>query len=182
MTTVVALLRGVNIGGHHKVGMETLKELLASLALKDVRTYIQSGNAVFRTGERDLAALSGRIEDALERKFGFRPGVMLRTAEELRGVIERNPFAGRDLDPARLVVMFLASEPAADAQSKLREISIEPEEVFLDGREMYIYFPVGQGRSKLPWAAIDKAIRTPGTARNWRTVTRLLDLCASATG
>src|SRR5512145_117623 len=101
MTTVVSLLRGVNVGGHHKLPMDKLRALHESLGHRDVRTYIQSGNVVLRTSARSLPRLATEIGDAIERTFGFRCDVVLRTAADMRAVVERSPFAGRPgLDPA----------------------------------------------------------------------------------
>src|SRR5271166_158926 len=111
MTVVISMLRGVNVGGHNKIKMDALRDLYKSLGLRDAQTYVQSGNVAFKTDAEGLASLAKRIEDAIERKFGFRPGVTLRTAADLRDVIARNPFAKRrDVDPGKLIVTFLAAE------------------------------------------------------------------------
>src|SRR6266576_1851648 len=107
------------------------------------------------------------------RRFGFRPGVILRTSSDLRDVIKKNPFAHRDLDPSKLLVTFLATDPAPDAREALLRIKPVPEELRIAGRELYIYFPNGIGRSKLP-PLLDRILKNSGTARNWNTVTRLL--------
>src|SRR5271169_5370505 len=93
MIVVISMLRGVNVGGHNKIKMDALRTLYESLGLRDPQTFIQSGNVIFRTEEHDLVRLARRIEDAIERRFGFRPNVIVRTASELRDVIARNPFA-----------------------------------------------------------------------------------------
>ena len=95
MTVVVSMLRGVNVGGHNQIKMDALRDLYESLGLRNPQTYIQSGNVVFGTNAKNIAPLAKRIEDAIEHKFGFRHGVILRTTDELRGVIARNPFAKR---------------------------------------------------------------------------------------
>ena len=173
---VISMLRGVNVGGHNMIGMEALREAYEDLGLRNSQTYVQSGNVVFTTTERDLTALAARIEDSLEQKFGFRPGVVLRTAEEMRDVIERNPFAGRkDIHPGKFVVTFLRAMPAAEMREAVLQIKPSPEELRLDGRELYIYFPDGQGRSKLV-PVLDKVLKKSGTARNWNTVTTLLEM------
>jgi uncharacterized protein (DUF1697 family) len=173
----VALLRGVNVGGHNQIRMDALRTLCESLKLRDVQTYVQSGNVVFRTDERDLPSLARRLEDAIERRVGFRPAVILRTASELKDVIARNPFAGRpDIEPGKLLVVFLAGEPTAEARGDVLKIKANPEEFTIDGREVYIYYPDGQGRSKLSWVAIERKLGTPGTGRNWNTVTRLMEV------
>jgi uncharacterized protein (DUF1697 family) len=174
----IALLRAVNLAGRNRIRMVELRAICESLGLRDVATYVQSGNVVFRA--TTLNGLAARIEDAIEKKLRFRPAVILRTAGELRDAIARSPFAGRrDLDPARLLVTFLADEPAARARSKIAAIQADPEEVYLAGRELYVFYPNGLGRSKFPQAAVDKALATPGTARNWNTVTKLMEMAAA---
>ena len=177
MPVIICMLRGVNVGGHNMIKMEALKALCVSLKLKDPQTYVQSGNVIFKTEEKDLEKLARRIQDAIEGKIGFRPNVMLRTAAELQQVVARNPFAKRSgIEPGRLLVNFLASDPGKDAREKALAIKIGPEELHLAGREAYIYFPNGQGRSKLPWAAIERALGTSGTGRNWNSVTKMLEI------
>jgi len=183
MATVIALLRGVNIGGHHKLPMASLRELCESIDLTGVRTHLQSGNAVFRTRERNLARLAERLEGAIEERFGFRPAVILRTEAELRAAIARSPFAARrDLDPSRLVVSFFAAQPAPEALERALAIPTDPEELHIDGREAFIYFPNGFSKAKMSWPAIERALRTPATNRNWNTVTALLELAAADAG
>ena len=174
---MIGLLRGVNLGGHHKVKMDELRALCQRLKLRDVKTYVQSGNIVFRTDEKDAIQLAGRIEKAIERKFGFHSDVVLRTSSELRDVVGSSPFKGRkDLLPAKLIVTFLACELAKEKCDRILLIKAGLEEVKLGGgRELYIYFPDGMGKSKLP-ALLDRALEKTGTARNWNTVTKLLEM------
>ena len=173
---VVTLLRGVNVGGRHAIKMDALRALYESLDLHDPRTYVQSGNVVFRTRERDLAKLAESVEKAIERRFGFRPAIIVRTSSEMRDVVAGNPFAKRQgIEPSKLIVTFLAYDPGQETQDKLLKLKTDGEEVRIRGRELYIYFPHGMGRSKLP-ALIDRALPTPGTARNWNSVTKLLEM------
>jgi uncharacterized protein (DUF1697 family) len=178
---VIALLRGVNVGGHNRIKMDVLKSLCAGLGLCDIRTYIQSGNIVFTTKEKSLAKLAIRIEDSIENKAGFRPSVILRTAAELEDVIAKSPFAAREgIESNKLYVTFVASEPTAEACSKVLAIKADPEELHIVGRELYIYFPDGMGRTKLPLAAIDRALKVAATARNWNTVTKLVEMATAS--
>jgi uncharacterized protein (DUF1697 family) len=171
------MLRGVNVGGHNKIKMEALKALCLSLKLKDPQTYVQSGNVIFSSGEKDLAKLTKRMQDAIEKTHGFRPGVMLRTAAELQAVVAQNPFAKRkDIEPGKLLVNFFAADPGKDAREKALAIKIGPEAMHLIGREAYIYFPNGQGQSKFRWPAIERALATSGTGRNWNSVTKMLEI------
>ena len=171
------MLRGVNVGGHNQIRMDALRALYASLRLRNPQTYIQSGNVVFGTEATDLAKLARRIEDSIEHQFAFRPAVVLRTASELRDAIARNPFEKRSgINPGKLLVAFLAADPAPEARDKLLAIECAPDELRFSGREIYIYFPNGQGRAKLKWPHVDKAVKLPYTGRNWNSVTKLLEI------
>ena len=174
MPVVVSLLRGVNVGGH-LIKMDALRALYESLGLRKVETFIQSGNVIFTTQARDRAALTKRLEDAIEKKFGFRSDVILRNADELRDALARNPFAGRlDIDPAKLLIVFLGADPDPDGAAKVRALDIAPEELHIDGREVFIYFANGMARPKLPWATVGKIMKAPGTGRNLTSVRKLL--------
>ena len=177
MAVIVSMLRGVNVGGHNKIKMDALRALYESLKLRDAKTYLRSGNVIFRTEERDLPRLTKRIEDGIERKFRFRPDVILRTAAEMREVIAKNPFAKRHgMEPSKLLVSFLASDPGEEARERVRQMKCAPEELRIEGRELYIYFPNGIGRSKLSPGALEKALKTAGTGRNWNSVTNMLEI------
>ncbi len=176
MNSWIALLRGVNVGGRNQVSMESLREICVSIKLRHPQTYIQSGNVVFGSPETDPAKLAQRIESAIEQRCSFRPSVMLRTAAEMRDVVERNPFAGRNnIEPARLAVFFLPETLAEKIAQKVRTINVGPEEIHPSGRELYIYFPDGQGKSKLQ-PVLERTLKMPATARNWNTVVKLLSL------
>ncbi len=171
------MLRGVNVGGHNKIKMAALRVLYESLRLRDVHTCVQSGNVVFRSDEEDLGLLATRIQKGVARTFGCRPDIILRTTSELRAVIERNPFAARrNIDPRKFLVTFLAIDPGAEARTKALGIKTDPEELRIEGREAYIYFPNGMARPKMRWPLIEKTLKTSGTGRNWNTVTKLLEI------
>jgi uncharacterized protein (DUF1697 family) len=175
MQVFISLLRGVNVGGHNKIAMDALRDLYRQSGLHQPRTYIQSGNVVFGANPSSLTAKA--LEDAIAGKFAFRPGVVLRTTEELRRAIAANPFAKRaGIDPAKLWVAFLADSPGKAAPAALRKVPAGPEEVRVVGREVFVYFPDGMGRSKFPWATLDKILKTTVTGRNLRTVTKLLEM------
>src|SRR5437588_584862 len=130
MAVIISMLRGVNVAGHNMVKMDALRALYESLKLRDSHTYLQSGNVVFRTDERDLGLVARRIEDGIERRFKFRPDVIVRTTAELRDVIARNPFATRrGIEPGKLLVTFLATDPDADARAKVLRMKTDPEEL-----------------------------------------------------
>ncbi len=185
MQVVVSLLRGINVGGHHLVKMDALREIYTSLKLRDPKTLLQSGNVVFTTSAPNLAALPARIEAAIEAACGFRPAVILRTAAELREVVAASPFANRlspdgaGLHPAKIAVSFLPAAPTAAAREKALAIPSAPDELHFGVRELYLYFPNGMGRPTLSLPKVERALGMPGTARNWNTVTKLLDLADS---
>ncbi len=174
MTACVSLFRGINVGGHHKVRMNELKALHESLGFKDVLTYIQSGNVVFTSDDADSTRLSKQIEDAFENKFGFRVEVFVRTSTELSDIIEKTPFQNQpDKELKWIVVVFLSHHPDETAQEALFQSYSGPEEIFILGKEMYIYYTNSIGQSKLTQSLLDKKLKTSGTARNWNTILQL---------
>jgi uncharacterized protein (DUF1697 family) len=177
MPVVVSMLRSVNLAKHNRVRMDALKVLYASLGFEEPRTFIQSGNVVFRTREKNLERVRERIESGIEREFGFRTPVILRTTAELREALAKNPFARRPgLEPNKLLFTFLASDPGEEAREAVRRLPCEPEELHIEGRELYIYYTNGMARPKVSLAAIEKRLKVPGTGRNWNSVRKLLEI------
>ncbi len=177
MPVLISMLRGVNVGPHNRIKMDDLRDLFESLKLEDARTYVQSGNVLFRTKDKNSPQLAKKIQGAIGKKFGCRPEVILRTTEEMRRAIAASPFARRkDLDPSKLLVTFLAAEPPQEALAAIETLKSHPEEIHLKGREMYIYFPNGIGTSKLPWSQVEKHLKVTGTARNWNSVMKMLEI------
>jgi len=175
MPILISMLRGVNVGPHNRIKMDELRSLYKSLGLEDPRTYVQSGNVIFRTKEKNLVQLASQIQDAIEKKCKFRPGVILRRTNEFRKAIAATPFADRpELEPGKILVTFLADEPPKETHANLAKFEEYPEELHLKGRELYIYFPNGAGKSKLPWSSVEKFLKVTGTARNWNSVTKML--------
>jgi len=175
--TVIGLLRRINVGGHHKVGMSALRALCESLGLSDVQTHLQSGNLVFRTPKRDLPRLRQLLEEAIEKEFGFHCDVVLRTTAELKEAAAINPFAARpDLDPSKLAVHFLAGTPSAEALAHTLAIQCDPEELCIHGRELFIYYPNGMARPKLSMPLVERTLKISGTSRNWNTVRKLVEM------
>jgi uncharacterized protein (DUF1697 family) len=177
MAAIISLLRAVNVAGHNMVKMDALRGLYESLGLRGAQTYLQSGNVVFKTDVKNLARVQKKIEDGIEQAFGFRTSVMLRTSYELKDIIRRNPFAKRSgIEPNKLLVSFLAGRPGPECHEKIAQIKVGPEELRLDGCELYIYYADGMGKTKLTPAMLERALKVPGTARNWNTVTKLLEM------
>jgi uncharacterized protein (DUF1697 family) len=172
-TTYVSLLRGVNLGPANQVPMPELKKLYADLGLDAVETYIRSGNVVFASGERP-DVLRARIERAVSDRFAITVEVVLRTHEEMADVVARNPFP--DVDAAHVAVVFLSAPAPGALTDRLGSADFGSDRYVVDGREIYLHLPNGFGRSRL--AARMSALRDPvaGTVRNWRTVSRLVDM------
>ncbi len=173
MTTLVSLFRSINVGGN-QIKMADLKAMHESLGLRDVMPYIRSGNVVFTHDDADLLQLQRQIEESFEGKFGFHVEVFVRTPAELSEIIENNPFQSQINKESKWVaVMFLTVRPDENAQEDLVRTYAGPEEFFLIGQALYIYYPNGIGRSKLSHSFLEKKLKTFGTARNWNTVLQL---------
>lgn len=172
-TRHVALLRAINVGTGRRVPMADLRALMTDAGAVDVKTYIQSGNVVFDHGAGDDAALQADLEARLEAAFGFAIPVILRRAGDWEAIVAANPFP--EAEPTRLLVSFLRDDPAPGAADAIDRGAFAPEEFVIAGREAYLHLPDGFGVAKLP-KALSRALRVPETARNWRTVLKLLEL------
>ncbi|HVY64275.1 MAG TPA: DUF1697 domain-containing protein [Gammaproteobacteria bacterium] len=175
MTVFISMLRAVNVGGTSRIRMEPLRTAYEAMGFRDVRSLLQSGNVLFRSSVRDRAQLSRRIGQELERRFGLEIEVVIRTLAELESIFERSPVLSPQADPAKLLVMFLAGVPAAQAQARLARSHKGPEMLEIRGPEVYLYYPDGVGRSRLTAAVIESHLEVAGTARNWNTLTKLLE-------
>lgn len=181
MTTFVSLLRGINVGGNKTIRMNALKALYEKLGLEDVRTHLNSGNVVF-AAKGTSAKVAKLLEDAVEKEFGFRPAIIVRSANDLAKLLERNPFPDMAKeDPGHLLVMALAGKPRADAKDRITKSYSGPEEIEVAGEDVYLTYPKGIGKSKLTIALLEKHLGVTGTARNWNTLTKLLAI-AEETG
>jgi uncharacterized protein (DUF1697 family) len=176
VTTYVALLRGVNLGSVNKVPMKELRTLFEGMGHESVRTYLQSGNVIFNARSSSPKKLAAEIEDAVFQAFEVRSSVILRTSRELQRTAEGNPFRVEGAKPSALQVMFLADRPSSTAVKTLEPDRSAPDQFRLKGREIYLWLPNGAARSKLTIDYFEKRLETRATARNWNTVTKLLDL------
>jgi uncharacterized protein (DUF1697 family) len=178
MPVYVAMLRGINVGGNRLIKMDALRRSFETLGFMEVKTYIQSGNVVFKAAKSLPDKLSKRIENKLESDFGFAVPVVTRAAEEIGRAIEGNPFFGKHgIDETKLHVMFLSATPAADALKKLTEFAIAPERAQRLEKEIHLYLPNGVAESKLMKAPLDRILSVRTTTRNWKTVHALHQMC-----
>ena len=176
MKTWIALFRGINVMGKNKLPMKDLATLLQGLKLRNVRTYIQSGNAVF-TSPGSAASLAARIGAAVAQQFDLRPYVVLLDAREVALAVAKNPFREGEAEPSSLHLWFLEERPAAAGVCVLEALRSPTERFALHGKVLYLHAPLGFGISKLA-ARAEKTLGTRGTARNWRTVTTLLAMAS----
>lgn len=177
----IALLRGVNVGGRGTLPMAELRALMAGAGWADVRTYIQSGNAVFATDEDDRRRIAERLAGLIEEARGFRPAVMLLRPGELDAAMRANPFPDAEDVPTTLHLLFPSSAPERPDLDALEAAATGSERFALTGGVLYLLCPDGIGRSRLAAAAGPALAPVEFTARNWRTVTKLAEL-AAATG
>jgi uncharacterized protein (DUF1697 family) len=175
MTVYVSMLRGVNVGGNSRIKMGGLKELYASLGLRDVRTLLNSGNVLFRSSLQDRARLAKRLAQEIARRFDLDTEILLRTLPELTMLVERGPALSERRDPSKLLVMFLTGVPDRKAQAALLKAHHGPEIIEIRGPEIYLYYPNGVGRSKLTNAFVEAELGLAGTARNWNTIRKLIE-------
>jgi uncharacterized protein (DUF1697 family) len=173
----IALLRAINVGGRNLVAMSALQSLFTNLGFPGTQSLLQSGNLIFESARRTCAELERLFEVETEKHLKVRADYLVRTSAEWKEIVAHNPFPGEAKDdPSHLVVMFLKKAPKAKDVEALQAAIRGPEMVRAEGRQAYIVYPAGIGRSKLTTALIESKLGCRGTGRNWNTVLKLLDL------
>ena len=179
MPVYIALLRGINVGGHKQVAMEKLRVAVEAIGCTSVETYIRSGNLVFRARKSSPEAWSKKIEGAIERDFGFPVRVITRTQAEFEELVRANPF-GREKDAdgnaAKLHVCFLAEAPLPAARKEMEKLTTLPDRMHCGQREIYFHLPHGFAESSLLHNPLERKLLKGATTRNWRTVNALLEM------
>jgi uncharacterized protein (DUF1697 family) len=175
MTTYIALFRGINVGGKNKLPMKDLVSTLENVGCQEVATYIQSGNAVFQSEKQGASLLSETIEAAIKERHGFEPRVLVLASKEMERAMRSNPFPEAESEPKTLHLYFLAAPPESSDLDALEEIKGARERFVLGDGVFYLHAPDGIGRSKLA-ANIEKLLGVPTTARNWRTVRKVMEM------
>jgi len=171
----ICLFRGINVGGNYPVRMSELCELFGALGFGRAQSYIQSGNVVFEAVERDMRALERRIAGAFREAWTYDIGVMVRSLEDWRRAVAKNPFKAEAKDGTKLSLAFLASAPSKERLALLDDVATNGEQWRCDGTHLYLSLPNGTGRSKLP-GSIERLLKIPATLRNWNTVQKLLEI------
>ncbi|CAN5378918.1 DUF1697 domain-containing protein [soil metagenome] len=171
-----AFLRGINVGGKNKIKMETLREVCGALGFQNVKTYINSGNVIFETAKTDDRKLAEKIETAIEKEFGLNIKVMVRSISEIENIVKNNPFAGQFENDKDLHVFFLNEELSKEKRELLLSNNSENEQYFVRNREVFCLLRVSVLDSLMGKDYIGKKLKVSATARNWRTVSKILEL------
>jgi len=174
----IVLLRGINLGSRNRIAMPELREALAEAGFGDVQTYVQSGNVVL-SSSKSATDVARACEREISKRFSLDIDVVVRTRAQVAKVVERNPLGEVAKDPKRYQVSFLSAKPSAAVMRKLEEAAAEKERVVLVGKEIYAWHPEGVGRSRLWTLLAGRGLGVTATARNWTTVTKLLELASS---
>lgn len=173
----IALFRGINVGGHNPLPMKTLPALFEKCGCTDARTYIQSGNVVFRSSVTNARTLASRISKAVLGAHEHEPLVFILSDKQLQKAVKANPFEAADENPKTLHLFFLAESPKDPELESLEKLKANGEEFALKGDVFYLYTPAGFGTSRLA-AKVERALRVDMTARNWRTCQTLIEMAA----
>lgn len=175
MKTYIALLRGINVGGHKKVPMVTLRELLTASGLKNVRTYIQSGNVIFKSSI-ETTELEELIKKSILNHFGFEVSVIVKTPEELQTILNDCPFQNDKKENSFFIM--LNKIPDVQLVAEAQQISYENEEIIIIKDALYFYCSTGYGQSKFNMNTFERKLKVIGTSRNYKTMLKLLSLSA----
>jgi len=175
MTKYVAFLRGINVGGKNKVKMETLREVFGALGFQNVKTYINSGNVIFETVKTDDNKLVAEIEKAIRAEFSLNIKVMVRTVAEIEYILKNNPLDGKFENDKDLHVLFLDEYLTEEKRELLLSNNNENEMFAVRNREIFCLLRVSFSDSLLGKNYIGKKLKVSATARNWRTVNKILE-------
>jgi uncharacterized protein (DUF1697 family) len=177
LQTYIAILRGINVSGQKKINMNDLAKLLAELNFEDIRTYIQSGNIIFKYSKTDHKILASNIAKKIFEKYKFETPVLIRTCNELEDIIKINPFLKeKNIDIEKLHVTFLSDLPEKTNIEKIPTANLLPDRFKISGKEVYVFCPSGYGRTKLNNNFFENKLKVTATTRNWNTVNELLKM------
>lgn len=176
MNTYISMLRGINVSGQKQVRMADLKNLYESMGFENVRTYVQSGNVIFESAEKDEAKLSKQIEAKIEETFGFSVPVLVRTAQDFKRIVENHPFTKED--PAGVLVTFLHERPARSKLDDLSSYEDKVDQFAIGEQEIFLFCPGGYGKTKLSNTFFEKKLGVAATTRNWKTVNMLYEMAS----
>jgi len=177
MTTYISLLRGINVSGQKLLKMDALRKLYENLGFSNIKTYVQSGNVIFTSKKADLTELAQTITQQIEKDFGFEVPVIVLTIDDLKHIIDNNPFlAQNDKDTSYFHVTFLSSKPQKKDFKAIEEKKLNGEEISFTDNAIYLYSPNAYGKTKLTNSFLEKKLEVSATTRNWKTTNALLKI------
>lgn len=180
MAVYIAFLRGINVGGHKKIKMADLRASLEKKGFSEPKTYIQSGNLIFRSSKTSIEKLEDEIARIINQDFGFEVPVIIKTIDEIKYIIEHNPFEGSSkYDPKLFCVCLLNKAPLKHDIAQLKMKDFSPEIYSIQGKAIYLYPALGLAKSKMTLTIFENKLKVKATARNWRTMHKLLELSSS---
>ncbi|MBV6652822.1 MAG: DUF1697 domain-containing protein [Mameliella sp.] len=173
----IALLRGINVSGQKKIKMADLRTHLGNIGLLNLQTYIQSGNIVFESPIADTGLLSGNIQAVIREQYGFEVPTIVLNALDFRDIASKNCYTeAAQEEPSRMLIAFLSDSPANEMANEFNALAFPNEHFTLEEKAIYLYFPNGLGRAKLHNHLIERKLKVSSTIRNWRTVSKLLEM------
>jgi len=176
MQTYISILRGINVSGQKKIQMTDLKALYEDLEFKNITTYIQSGNVIFKANKQRDKVLAKKIEDAIYAKYSFKVPVIIRSVEEMKNTIAINPFLKKNINEEKLHLTFLAETPDKAKVDSIKNLDYSPDKFIIIGKEIFLYCPNGYGITKLSNNFFENKLRVNATTRNWKTVNKLVEM------
>lgn len=177
MDICITMLRGINMTGHNTIKMTGLANMFRQLGYTDAETYIQSGNIVFTCHNGYIEDASSGIRKAILSEFSLNIAVITRTKNQMKKIISANPYLEEPgFDPSKMAVLFLETKPSDSQVLRVADIDYPPDKFHINGSEIYVYCPNGFGKTKLYTNFFEAKMKVTGTARNWRTVNKLLEM------
>lgn len=177
METYISILRGINVGAHKKIQMTDLKVLYGDLKFKNVTTYIQSGNVIFKANKQSDEVLAHKIEKAIYERYGFEVPVIIRSAEEMKNIIAVNPFLKEpNINEEKLHVTFLTETPDKAKIESIKDLDYSPDRFIIIDKKIFLYCPNGYGITKLSNNFFENKLKVSATTRNWKTVNKLVEI------
>jgi uncharacterized protein (DUF1697 family) len=176
METYISILRGINVGGHRKIKMADLRKMYEKMGFADVKSYIQSGNVIFKTERKNIPSLEKELEEAIEEKFGFDVPVIIREKNEWKQVLDENPFLKTDASTEDLFVSFLSQTPNADLLKMLEKRETENDQIQLIGKNAFLKIQGSYHKTPLNNQWLEKTLQVKSTTRNWKGVLKIWEL------
>ena len=174
MTTYISILRGINVGGHRKIIMAELRKMYELLGFSQIKSYIQSGNVVFKTNQKMSShELESLLEKSIKETFGHEVPVLIRTSEEWKMAIKTNPFFTKEANTDKLFITFLSQSPSTALKEELSSMDFSPDQLKIIDKCVYLYCERKYHETKMTHSIIERKLKVKATARNWKTIMKI---------